>query len=296
MISPIQIPKVYRFTQKFALLLLFTFISLPAFASWWRSETVEASREVETGLRYERVVYVNGDNQPVRAHILSVSGVGERFIFGVLGSYGALVQPSILAKNSNAAAVINGGFFTVNPTRANGMVMAHGRLLYSPPQRRTYHGTVGFTPNRLLFDWIGPEDVSGNQFIAEREEWRQCHAALGAGPILVLNRHSRIQPEMEGFNTTQRAPRSAIGVMEDGLVLMMTVDGRQPGWSAGVTLGELADLFTSRGVEAALNLDGGGSSTMTLGAQVINRPSDRALPGQSGVERPVANVIALFRK
>ena len=58
----------------------------------------------------------------------------------------------------------------------------------------------------------------------------------------------------------------------DGTLLLVTVDGRRPGWSAGMTLPEAARLMRSLGARDALNLDGGGSSTMTVRGEVVNRP------------------------
>jgi exopolysaccharide biosynthesis protein len=86
-------------------------------------------------------------------------------------------------------------------------------------------------------------------------------------------------------------PRTAIGIDRDtGQVLMLVVDGRQS-FSRGYTMVELANLMTSLGAEDALNLDGGGSSTMialdALGQiGVRNSPSD-------GVERLVANGLSV---
>lgn len=87
-----------------------------------------------------------------------------------------------------------------------------------------------------------------------------------------------------------RHPRTAIGFDADGgLLWLVVVDGRQPPLSAGMSLPELANLFLWLGVDEALNLDGGGSSVMSVGAQVMNSPSD------AGGERPVANSVWLVR-
>lgn len=87
-----------------------------------------------------------------------------------------------------------------------------------------------------------------------------------------------------------RHPRTAIGFdADEGLLWLVVVDGRQPPLSAGMSLPELANLFLWLGVDEALNLDGGGSSVMSLGAQVMNSPSD------AGGERPVANSVWLVR-
>lgn len=71
-----------------------------------------------------------------------------------------------------------------------------------------------------------------------------------------------------------RHPRTAVAKMKDGKLLMITVDGRQPGISVGMTLQELAEYLLSLGVVDAINLDGGGSTTMVLDGRVVNKPSD----------------------
>jgi hypothetical protein len=84
-----------------------------------------------------------------------------------------------------------------------------------------------------------------------------------------------------------RNPRTAVGVNQQGTTLYLAVvDGRQPGWSVGMTLPELANVFLAMGAWRAINLDGGGSSSFLHsppgGALVQNRPSD-------GSHRAVAN-------
>lgn len=89
-------------------------------------------------------------------------------------------------------------------------------------------------------------------------------------------------------------PRTAVGTTDDNRLLLMTVDGRQSGFSEGVTLVELANLMLSHGATDAINLDGGGSTTMVmndygdgLAAHVLNSPSD-------GSERSVGTNLAVF--
>ncbi len=277
----------------FAVALLF---AATASADWWTSSAVEETRKPAPGLAYQRVLYTTINEQPIRAHILSVTGVDRDYIFGVHGSYGALVQPSVFSRNSQAVAVVNGGFFSVNPTRAAGLVVAHGKVLYPPPSSGKYQGSVGFTPDRVLIGFITPNDIIDDQIKTKKPGWNDCHAVIGAGPILVNNAASQTKQFALNFNIEQRAPRTAIGLSENGDVLLVVIDGRQPEWSAGVTLPELADLFTAQGAVCALNLDGGGSSTMIIQNEIVNRPSDYAVPGQPGRERPVANVVALLKK
>ncbi|MGC9326532.1 MAG: phosphodiester glycosidase family protein, partial [Candidatus Hinthialibacter sp.] len=245
---------------------------------------------------YERVLYQKPNGRPVRAHILSVTGVGSDYIFGVLGAFGVLLPPTHFSQQSGAIAVVNGSYFSKKPTRAQGLVVAHNRVLYPPHAGGSLRGAVGFSPSNVLFDWIGIDDISGFRLQSKKPGWNDCHSALGAGPMLIRKGKPRTSAEMEGFNLEQFAPRTAIGQIQDGRILLLVIDGRQPDWSEGVTLPELTEILVNRQSIDALNLDGGGSSTLVIQNQVINRPSDFALPGQPGRERSVANVIALFRK
>ena len=70
-------------------------------------------------------------------------------------------------------------------------------------------------------------------------------------------------------------------------MLLVTVDGRQPGYSEGMTLTEFARLFLALGCTDAMNLDGGGSTTMVVRGKIVNSPSD-------GRERKVGSALALF--
>jgi exopolysaccharide biosynthesis protein len=100
-----------------------------------------------------------------------------------------------------------------------------------------------------------------------------------------------------GLENTTTQPRTAIGYSNNGRYLyLVVVDGRQPFYSEGITLSELADLMISLGARYAMNLDGGGSSTMVVAdrtgrSQVMNSPIDNYIPGR---ERPVANHLGIF--
>ena len=100
---------------------------------------------------------------------------------------------------------------------------------------------------------------------------------LRAGRVAVAARAEGFAPVLSFFRSfvAGRQPRTLAGVRADGTLLLVAVDGRAPGWSAGMTLPESARLMRSLGARDALNLDGGGSSTMTVRGQVVNRPSDR---------------------
>ena len=86
----------------------------------------------------------------------------------------------------------------------------------------------------------------------------------------------------------RRHPRAAIGVDRKGRVLILAVDGRQPGYSEGMTLQELGDFLIAHGITDALNLDGGGSTTLVVRDRIVNRPSD------ANGERAVSNALLLI--
>jgi exopolysaccharide biosynthesis protein len=91
-------------------------------------------------------------------------------------------------------------------------------------------------------------------------------------------------------------PRVAVGVDRNGSKLwLVIIDGKQPLYSEGVTKVELSRIFTKLGVDKAINLDGGGSTTLVIdtgnGATVLNAPIHAKLPMN---ERPVANHIGFY--
>jgi len=115
--------------------------------------------------------------------------------------------------------------------------------------------------------------------------------AVGGGPRLLRDGKISIEAEEEGIAAsfvTTRHPRTAFGYNGEHIFLV-TVDGRQPGYSAGMNLTELADFMLKLGVREALNLDGGGSTTMWARGEIRNRPSD-------GRIRPIANAVMVYTK
>lgn len=67
-------------------------------------------------------------------------------------------------------------------------------------------------------------------------------------------------------------PRTAVGMIAANHVLWIVVDGRSTGYSRGMTMPELAQVFVDRGAQVAYNLDGGGSSAMVFNGALVNNP------------------------
>jgi len=121
--------------------------------------------------------------------------------------------------------------------------------------------------------------------------WEKVVEATGGTPRLIRDGKISVEAEKENqkpdspfVNVTH--PRSAIGVTGDGKLLLVTVDGRQ-NVSTGMPLKELAEFMLSQGCVDAMNLDGGGSTTLSTWWGTLNSPSD-------GWLRPLPNALAVF--
>jgi hypothetical protein len=121
-------------------------------------------------------------------------------------------------------------------------------------------------------------------------EWERTRHIVSGGPLLLWNGQRLEEPEVESISRVfflARHPRTAVGVRPDGGLLFVTVDGRRPKESVGMSVPELTDLMLELGCVSAINLDGGGSTTMVIGGEVVNRPS-------GGSPRPNADAVLLF--
>jgi exopolysaccharide biosynthesis protein len=87
--------------------------------------------------------------------------------------------------------------------------------------------------------------------------------------------------------STDLHPRTAVAALADGRVLLLTADGRRPPERVGLALEDLAKLLIEMGAVEAINLDGGGSTTMVVKGAVVNFPSDAT------GERPVSDAIVV---
>lgn len=146
-------------------------------------------------------------------------------------------------------------------------------------------GTQG---QRLAVEGVTGEMVTARLVL--RPEWRDVPEAIGGGPELIRQGKPIFRPN-EDFGTyhlNRRHPRTAVGQKADGRIVMLVVDGRRPGYSAGMTNFELAQMMMRLGVVTASALDAGGSSTMAFDGQLLSRPSD------SGGERLVSEALLVM--
>ncbi|QDV73508.1 phosphodiester glycosidase family protein [Botrimarina mediterranea] len=188
---------------------------------------------------------------------------------------------STFVANNDLAVGINGDFFTTNTgitANVNGLGVSNGDIVSGPGGSGNSLVTFADQSASIITSSTIPAGawnaVSGNQ--------RLVNNGLNVTP--------------SGSYTTTLNPHTAVGVdAETGNVFFMLVDGRQGDFSGGMRTDEMADLFIDFGVDNAINLDGGGSSTLVFAdgiggaSRVVNSPSDNATPQRPGGERLVAN-------
>ena len=163
-----------------------------------------------------------------------------------------------MSKENDAVSAITGdscGFLT------NGIVVRNGVLyresLFEDVCVLKYDGTM--------------ETYEANAFSIDKLKSEGAWQAWSFGPMLLNNGET-----MEKFNSSvnPKNPRSAIGYFDPGHYCFVLVDGRQPGYSSGMTLKELSSLFKELGCKSAYNLDGGQTAAMTFSDAIINSPYD----------------------
>src|SRR5207237_2491395 len=129
--------------------------------------------------------------------------------------------------------------------------------------------------------YLAAEAPAGAQILIRlplTPSWAGMTDGLGGGPLIVKGGKPVFRAN-EAFDATRlnsRDSRSAVGQLADGRVVLVVVDGNQPGYSAGMTNLELAVLLSRLGAVTGAALDSGGSATMAFAGQLLSRPSDAA--------------------
>lgn len=205
-----------------------------------------------------------------------------------------LIKTSAFAQKYNATAVLNGTFFdmknggSVDFIKVNDTIINQNREEQN--KARALHQKAAIVINDHLLDikkWDG--STTWESDLTDKN-------IMLSGPLLILNNENE-KLDSVAFNKL-RHPRTAIGIKPNGSVLLFTVDGRQQN-SAGMSLFELTKVMRWLGCTSAINLDGGGSTTLWVQGYndngVVNHPSDNKKWDHEG-ERKVANVIYIKGK
>lgn len=244
------------------------------------------------GISYER--QVRRTPRPLTIHILLIDLTAPGLRFFVTDgdeqedgmAYYAQTTPAFLVK-SGVQLAINANFFTPfresTPwnyyPRAGDPIRTFGR---STSNGKAYSGFEAAYPVLC---------IAGTAVQISHEDCPPgTEQAIAGNHILVENG----QPAK--FGDQKLHPRTAIALSIDGLKMwLVVIDGRQPGYSEGTTLDELAAFLVELGADIALNLDGGGSTSMVMVGQkrpiTLNSPIHTRIPTR---HRPVANHLGIF--
>jgi exopolysaccharide biosynthesis protein len=224
-------------------------------------------------------------NSAQAIYVTEIDTAGGAFEFGVAVAGPPLVT-SAFAVQENAIVAVNATFFNmkegynVHYVRVNDSIVA-----------KTAEEEFGIRATGLFTAEGEAADIS--MWSPEKEDAGiiSVEDAIVSGPLL-LDDGLDLHLDNSNFNVN-RHPRTMVGLTGSGHLLFVVVDGRQPGYAEGMSLFELRALARSLGCTDALNLDGGGSTTMVIAGEgsngVVNRPSGK-------VERPVPSILFVRSK
>ena len=251
------------------------------------SKTLEESYCVETGsdtlaisIEQWHYEYKKHDLRFFIAHVKTADPAQMQTAFaGEKYSRDNAEATSAIAARHDAVIAINGDYY--NFKESNGVVIRNGELYRDEESSRDLllvmeDGSFSALPRRTHKKGEGQALLDSGV--------TQCFTF---GPILVDGGAAVELPEKYAIATrdTQREPRTGIGQVENGHYVLIVADGRRNDWSEkGMTLQELQQVFVEQGCRIAYNLDGGGSATLVLNGERINKSSGSR-------ERDVSDII-----
>ncbi len=212
--------------------------------------------KIITGTGADQVTYYVAD--------VKVSNIAYLRTGFASGEYGKNIRESVqdMANDYNAILAMSGDYYGNSDTS---LVIRNGVL---------YRNDIVGTDICVLFTDGTMKTYSPDEFDVDEVVAAGAWQAWNFGPSL-LDDNGDIA---SSFNTTSylssENPRAAIGYIEPGHYMFVTVDGRNEGYSRGVTLSELAGIMSSLGCKVAYNLDGGKSSAMVYDGEYVNQPAD----------------------
>jgi exopolysaccharide biosynthesis protein len=195
------------------------------------------------------------------------------------------------AAEAGALAAVNAGFFNIRDGGSTTYIRSGG-LIVDTDTAKKWKRNANMTGSVLI-------DKNGHMKIdrARTNNWYDCHTeypeVLVTGPLLISGKEKSRLPSTS--LVINRHPRSSIGRRGSHKIIIVTLDGRTE-QAAGMSLAELTDLMTSLRCSDAVNLDGGGSTTMWISGKpfngIVNMPCDNKKFDHEG-ERAVSDIIII---
>lgn len=198
-------------------------------------------------------------------------------------------RPTEMIARLSALAGVNGGYFA-DSGGPLGVVYKGGKLVSPHVGRRPPRTTLGvMKDHRIAFDQMMAQ--KGQLASRSGETWNDVELALGGGPRLLRRGQVALTTDEEelgpkGNDITRVTARTAVGTTKDGKVLIVTASGYKDNHLQGLRLEEVAGEILRRGGNEAMNLDGGASTVMAVGDQVVSTG-----PGSPRLEKAVATTL-----
>lgn len=164
-----------------------------------------------------------------------------------------------------------------NGGEPTGIVIQDGKVIWDATKTGYSGGIAGFTKDNKLVLTKGTAEEAIKAGIEDAVEF---------GPFLIVNGKAA---EIKGNGGWGVAPRTVLAQRKDGIVLFVVIDGRQPGYSLGISMNELTKLLQRYKAHNAVNLDGGASSSIAIGNETITKPCGYSATG----ERRIPNAWVL---
>jgi exopolysaccharide biosynthesis protein len=180
-----------------------------------------------------------------------------------------------MVQRTGAIAGVNGGGFADPNWMGNGfqpigLVISQGKIFYKDLGGKDSTQIVGIDKQGKM--------VAGRYTLKEIQDMG-VQEAVTFQPRIIVNGKGLIKSPKDGWGI---APRTAMGQREDGAILFVVIDGRQPGYSIGANLYDVQQIMLQHGAIIAANLDGGSSTVLVKDGKVLNKPSaehgERYLP------------------
>jgi exopolysaccharide biosynthesis protein len=186
---------------------------------------------------------------------------------------------SEIAADNDAIFAINGDYYGFRDT---GIVIRNG-VIYRDEGAR--EGLAFYLDGTVK---VYDETTTTAQELLDAGVWNTLSfgpAIVESGAVVDGIEDVEVDTNVGNHSIQGEQPRTAVGVIDDNHLVFVVVDGRSPGYSAGVTLPDLADIMVSLGATTAYNIDGGGSSTMYFNGELVNNPLGK------GTERGTSDIL-----
>ncbi len=278
----------WKLISAVAIILEITATGLDAQISGFSKIKWERER-IAPGLIWKSSHTVLNDSVPQNINVLMVN-LHKRKI-GILYNPAVNSPVSRQASSVNALAAVNGGFFNIKNGGSVTYIKAGGSITDADTARSwarntNMNGAVLIKQGKEIFI---DRAVSNNRF----DSMTGFEDILVTGPLLVKNDSMIVLPGTS--LVISKHPRTAIGLRNRRKAVLLTLDGRT-GEAIGLTLRELAEFMALLRCRDAVNLDGGGSTTMWINGKpfngVVNMPCDNKKFDHEG-ERAVSDIFIL---